>query len=165
MLVPARAARAEIRTARRRASGRSWASSIFSSVSRHFTGARIGLNEFPDKDLPLSAVPASRAWPAEGLARVPYWIYQDEDVYRREQERIYRDDTWNFLGLEAELPEKGDFKTTFVGEMLVVVAREETGAIRCFENCGAHGGALLCLAYRGDAEEIGCVYSDWTYDV
>jgi len=113
----------------------------------------------------LSAPPASRAWPSEGLARVPYWIYQDEDIYRREQERIYRGDAWNFLGLEAELPEKGDFKTTFVGEMPVVVTRDESGAIRCFENRCAHRGALLCLADRGNAKEIACVYHNWTYDL
>src|SRR6266513_2467138 len=161
----ARAEQAEIRTARPRTAGRSRASSRFSWVSRHFTGARIDLNEFPDKDILLSADPASRAWPSEGLARVPYWIYQDEDVYRREQERIYRGDAWNFLGLEAELPEKGDFKTTFVGEMPVVVTRDESGAIRCFENRCAHRGALLCLADRGNAKEIACVYHNWTYDL
>src|SRR5256714_826546 len=161
----ARAEQAEIRTARPRTAGRSWASSRSSWVSRHFTGARIDLNEFPDKDILLSADPASRAWPSKGLPRVPYWIYQDEDVYRREQERIYRGDAWNFLGLEAELPEKGDFKTTFVGEMPVVVTRDESGAIRCFENRCAHRGALLCLADRGNAKEIACVYHNWTYDL
>src|SRR5262245_51048256 len=65
--------------------------------------------------VPTSA--ASRTWPAEGLTRVPYWIYQDADVYRREQERIFLGDTWNFVGLEAELPNPGDFKTTYVGEL------------------------------------------------
>ena len=113
----------------------------------------------------MSAVPESRVWPSEGLTRVPYWIYQDEDVYRREQERIYRGDAWNFLGLEAELPEKGDFKTTFAGEMPVVVTRDETGAIRCFENRCAHRGALLCLKDRGNVKEIVCVYHNWTYDL
>src|SRR6266566_9345636 len=140
----AHAAQGEIRTARWRAAGRSWASLTFSSVSRHFTGARIALNAFPDKAILVSAGTESRAWPVEGLARVPYWIYQDETIYAREHERIYRGDTWNFLGLEAELPEKGDFKTTFAGEMPVVVTRDETGAIRCFENRCAHRGALLC---------------------
>ena len=113
----------------------------------------------------MPAVSEVRAWPAEGLARVPYWIYQDEDVYRSEQERIYRGAAWNFLGLEAELPEKGDFKTTFAGEMPVVVTRDESGAIRCFENRCAHRGALLCLADRGNAKEIACVYHNWTYDL
>ena len=49
----------------------------------------------------MSAVPESRSWPEEGVTRVPYWVYQDERVYRLEQERIFRGATWNFLGLEA----------------------------------------------------------------
>jgi len=107
----------------------------------------------------------SRTWPAEGLARVPYWVYQDESVYALEQERIYRGATWNFLGLEAELPKAGDFKTTFVGELPVVVTRDEKGAFNCFENRCAHRGALLCLKDRGNAREIACVYHNWTYDL
>ncbi|HET7765763.1 MAG TPA: Rieske 2Fe-2S domain-containing protein [Burkholderiales bacterium] len=113
----------------------------------------------------MPAVTESRAWPAEGLARVPYWVYQDEAVYAREQERVYRGATWNFVGLEAELPNAGDFKTTFVGEMPVVVARDEKGALNCFENRCAHRGALLCLKDRGSAKEIACVYHNWTYDL
>jgi len=113
----------------------------------------------------MPAVTESRTWPREGLARVPYWIYQDEDVYAREQERIYRGAAWNFLGLEAELPAPGDFKTTFVGEMPVVVTRGDDGAINCFENRCAHRGALLCLKDRGSAKEIACVYHNWTYDL
>jgi phenylpropionate dioxygenase-like ring-hydroxylating dioxygenase large terminal subunit len=113
----------------------------------------------------MSAVPELRAWPAEGLARVPYWVYQDEDVYAREQECIYRGATWNFLGLEAELPQAGDFKTTFVGDMPVVLARGGDGELNCFENRCAHRGALLCLADRGNAKEIACVYHNWTYDL
>ena len=26
-----------------------------------------------------------RTWPSEGATRVPYWVYQDEDLYREEQ--------------------------------------------------------------------------------
>ena len=113
----------------------------------------------------MSAVAESRTWPAEGLSRVPYWVYQDEAIYAREQERIYRGATWNFVGLEAELPEAGDFKTTFVGEMPVVVTRDEKGELRCFENRCAHRGALLCFKDRGHAKEIACVYHNWTYDL
>ena len=43
-------------------------------------------------------------WPAEGLTRVPYWVYSDRDLYEEEQARIFRGPTWNFLCLEAELP-------------------------------------------------------------
>ncbi len=44
----------------------------------------------------------TRHWPAEGLTRVPYWIYSDPDIYDAEQERIFQGATWNFLCLEAE---------------------------------------------------------------
>jgi anthranilate 1,2-dioxygenase large subunit/terephthalate 1,2-dioxygenase oxygenase component alpha subunit len=107
----------------------------------------------------------TRAWPAEGLTRVPYWIYQDDDIYRREQELIFRGATWTFLGLEAELPGRGDWKTTFVGDMPVVVARDANGALHAFENRCAHRGALLCLKSRGNSKEIACVYHNWTYDL
>jgi hypothetical protein len=30
------------------------------------------------------------SWPAEGATRVPYWVYQDEALYRDEQEKIWR---------------------------------------------------------------------------
>jgi phenylpropionate dioxygenase-like ring-hydroxylating dioxygenase large terminal subunit len=105
-----------------------------------------------------------RDWPAEGATRVPYWVYQDEDVYRQEQERIWRGKTWNYLCLEAEVPEPGSFITTFVGEMPVVVARDAKGAVHAFENRCAHRGALICMQARGRAERFNCIYHNWTYD-
>ena len=105
-----------------------------------------------------------RAWPAEGVTRVPYWVYQDEDVYREEQARIFRGPTWNYLCLEAELPEPKSFVTTFVGDMPVVVARDPNGALRAWENRCAHRGALVCMQQRGTAERFSCIYHNWTYD-
>ena len=106
----------------------------------------------------------ARTWPPEGVTRVPYWVYQDADLYRREQERIFRGPTWNFLCLEAELAEPGSYLTTFVGEMPVVVTRDSRGALHAFENRCAHRGALICIKARGKAERFACVYHNWTYD-
>ena len=106
-----------------------------------------------------------RTWPPEGVTRIPYWVYQDEDIYRREQERIFQGSTWNFVGLEAELPNPGDFKSTFVGEMPVVVTRGQNGEMNAFENRCAHRGALICIKERGSAKEFACIYHNWTYDL
>ena len=76
---------------------------------------------------------ASRAWPAEGLTRVPYWVYQDEALYCREQERVFRGETWNFLGLEAELLGSRAHRATFVGDTRVVVTRDANGLLEAFE--------------------------------
>ena len=103
-------------------------------------------------------------WPAEGATRVPYWVYQDAEVYREEQQRIWRGRTWNYLCLEAELPAPKSFVTTFVGEMPVVVTRDAGGALHAFENRCAHRGALICMQARGSAERFNCIYHNWTYD-
>jgi anthranilate 1,2-dioxygenase large subunit/terephthalate 1,2-dioxygenase oxygenase component alpha subunit len=106
-----------------------------------------------------------RSWPAEGLTRIPYWIYADRDLYDEEQARIFRGDTWTFLCLEAELPRPNTFRTSNLGDMPVVVTRDQDGAIHAFENRCAHRGSLLCLKAGGEAREIVCVYHNWTYDL
>src|SRR5262245_31451176 len=105
-----------------------------------------------------------RSWPAEGATRVPYWVYQDEELYREEQKKIWRGKTWNYLCLEAELPQPKSFVTTFVGEMPVVVTRDAKGALHAWENRCAHRGALVCMQPRGTAERFSCIYHNWTYD-
>src|SRR5258706_3357915 len=105
-----------------------------------------------------------KTWPAEGATRVPYWVYQDEEIYRAEQERIFRGPTWSYLCLEAELPRPKSFLTTQVGDMPVVVARDPQGRLRAFENRCAHRGALICMQARGEAERFSCIYHNWTYD-
>ena len=57
---------------------------------------------------------AGRIWPA-GLTRIPYWVYTDPDVLALEQKRLFEGPVWNYLCLETELPNIGDYRTTFVG--------------------------------------------------
>ena len=63
-------------------------------------------------------------WPAEGPSRAPYWTFVDPATYEREQQRIFRGSAWHFLGLEAEVPEPGSFKTNRVGDTPVVLTRD-----------------------------------------
>lgn len=107
----------------------------------------------------------TKPWPADQLTRVPYWVYADQSLYQMEMERIFRGDTWSFLCLEADLPRPNTFRTSYLGDMSVVVTRDAEGKIHAFENRCAHRGALLCLKERGDAKEIACVYHNWTYDL
>ncbi len=105
------------------------------------------------------------AWP-HGLTRVPFWVYQDKALLQAEQQRVFEGPVWNFLCLESEIPEPGDWRATVVGSMPVVVARDTDGTIAAFENRCAHRGALICLddAGRG-AKDFHCVYHAWRYDL
>jgi anthranilate 1,2-dioxygenase large subunit len=107
---------------------------------------------------------APGVWPA-GLTRVPYWVYRDPDVAHDEQTRLFEGPVWNFLCLETDIPNPGDYRTTFVGAMPVVVVRTEDGGIAAFENRCAHRGALICLDNHGKGKkDFSCVYHAWTYD-
>ncbi len=115
--------------------------------------------------IPAALEAGSRDWPAEGLTRVPYWVYQDPDVHRTEQRRIFEGPVWNYVCLESEVPGPGDFRTTHVGAMPVIVVRGEDGVIRAFENRCAHRGALIALEDSGKVRRFQCVYHAWTYDL
>jgi phenylpropionate dioxygenase-like ring-hydroxylating dioxygenase large terminal subunit len=114
-------------------------------------------------DAMMDRIP-SRLWPA-GLTRVPYWVYADGDVLAAEQKRIFEGPVWNYLCLEIELPNVGDYRTAFVGSMPIVVVRAEDGELCAFENRCAHRGALLCLEDSGNVKDFQCVYHSWRYDL
>ena len=64
---------------------------------------------------------------------MPDWVFTSDEIYRRELDRIFHGDTWNYLGIEAEIPNKGDFKIGYVGANPVVVVRGGDGAIHALK--------------------------------
>jgi anthranilate 1,2-dioxygenase large subunit len=111
------------------------------------------------------AEPERLVWPADGLHSIPDWVYTSELVYEREVERIFHGRSWNFVALEAEIPDTGDYKRSYVGPTPVVVSRAEDGSIHVFENRCAHRGAEFCRNSRGNNKEFVCPYHQWSYDL
>ena len=105
------------------------------------------------------------AWPGDDLTRIPDWVYTDQDIYNREVERIFHGRTWNYVALEAEVPNPGDFIRSNVGPTPVVVARAEDGSINVFENRCMHRAAEYCRELSGTAKEFVCPYHQWTYSL
>ena len=104
-------------------------------------------------------------WPAEGVRRIPYWVYTDTGVYDLEQHRIFQGPTWNYAGLEAEIPHPSDFKSTFVGDCPIVIARSKDGTLHGFVNRCAHRGSAVCRSRYGNAKDFTCIYHQWRYDL
>jgi anthranilate 1,2-dioxygenase large subunit len=97
---------------------------------------------------------------------VPYWAFQRDDIYRNEQQLIFRGNCWNYLCMEGDVAKAGDFRTAFVGDTPVIVARDADGEVYAFENRCAHRGALICLDDHGsERKDFSCVYHAWTYDL
>jgi anthranilate 1,2-dioxygenase large subunit len=104
-------------------------------------------------------------WPSNGISEVPFRIYTDQAQYDREQERLFKGETWNYLCLEIELANPGDYVTTTVGEVAVLVVRGKDGAVNAFVNRCVHRGNLLCLERQGNVKEFSCIYHGWVYDL
>jgi salicylate 5-hydroxylase large subunit len=98
--------------------------------------------------------------------RVPFRVYEDPEIYRLEMDRIFYGPTWNYVGLECEIPNPGDFRRNYIGEREILMVRTEKGEIAVMENRCAHRGAQICQALEGNAgEALMCPYHQWTYSL
>ena len=112
-----------------------------------------------------AASPYASVWPSGNASRIPYASYVDPQLYRRELDRIFYGRHWSYVGLECEIPNPGDFKTTFVGERAVILVRDTKGGLNVVENHCAHRGVRFCQASHGNAKEFVCPYHQWNYDL
>lgn len=102
-------------------------------------------------------------WEGGGTSRIPFAVYTDEELHRKELERFFYRGHWCYVGLEAEIPEPGDFKRTVVGERSVILVRGADGAIHVVENVCAHRGMQFCRERHGKKKEFVCPYHQWSY--
>ena len=114
--------------------------------------------------LPDQLDAGTHRWPSAGMTRVPSWIFSDQAVYDRERELLFRGPTWNYVALSCEIPNPGDYKRNWVGDLPVVVARADDGSANVFVNRCAHRGVMFCQTPRGNAKTFMCPYHQWTYD-
>lgn len=104
-------------------------------------------------------------WPEDGVTRVPYVVYSDPDIYAAEQGAVFRGKTWSYLAIDEEIPEPGDFKTTYLGENPIIICRDKSGAVNAFVNRCSHRGSIVCMKERGNVKFFTCPYHNWVFDL
>ncbi|RYX95995.1 MAG: salicylate hydroxylase [Comamonadaceae bacterium] len=107
--------------------------------------------------------PADIQWESGGSSRIPFMAYVDPDQHKKELERFFYKSHWNYVGLDAEVPNTGDFKRTVVGERSVIMVRDADGGISVVENVCAHRGMQFCRERHGNKKEFVCPYHQWSY--
>lgn len=107
--------------------------------------------------------PIKPIWGFDNTSRIPFEAYTSDDIHQQELEKLFYNDHWCYVGLEAEIPEPGDFKRTVVGERSVIMVRGEEGDISVIENVCAHRGMRFCREKHGNAKSFTCPYHQWNY--
>jgi len=101
--------------------------------------------------------------PQAGVFRVHRDVYADPEVFELEMTHIF-ERTWNFLGLESQLPKLHDFITTHIGRAPILVTRDARGRLGAFLNVCRHKGSIVCRTEQGNAKHHTCPYHGWVYD-
>jgi len=91
-------------------------------------------------------------------------VHFDEGLYRREAERVFGR-AWLVVGHADMVRKPGDYVTSYMGEVPVILVRDIAGTIHVLVNRCAHRGNQVCLFDRGNARAFTCSYHGWTYDL
>ncbi len=111
----------------------------------------------------MNTFPEQLHWESDGTSRIPFMAYTDAELHKKELERFFYTKHWNYVGLEAEVPNAGDYKRTVVGERSVIMVRDADGGISVVENVCAHRGMQFCRERHGNKKEFVCPYHQWSY--
>ena len=93
-----------------------------------------------------------RAGLDEGYTLPAAW-YTSDEVFARERRRIFGR-AWQYVGLTEQVAQPGDFFTTALGEVPVLVVRDERGDLRAWINVCRHRGSTLVLDACGSRKTL-----------
>src|SRR5437879_4986634 len=95
---------------------------------------------------------------------LPAAWYTDPAFFEREKTRIFRK-SWQYVGLTEQVAQPGDFFTCTMGDVPIVVTRDESGELRALINVCRHRGSELVLQACGNRKTLQCHYHAWTYNL
>jgi phenylpropionate dioxygenase-like ring-hydroxylating dioxygenase large terminal subunit len=94
--------------------------------------------------------------------RVHRRVYTDPALFDLEMDRLFGR-AWLLLGHDSQIRQPGDFFTTRMARLPVIVVRHADGAIHVLVNRCAHRAARICETASGNARQLVCPYHGWTY--
>jgi anthranilate 1,2-dioxygenase large subunit len=103
-------------------------------------------------------------WPGNNYSLTPAEAYISQALFDEEQEKVFRGPTWQILGAEAEVPNSGDFQSSYIGTTPIVLHRAHDGSLNAYVNRCAHRGARVLRELRGNQNYPTCPYHNWRYD-
>ncbi|WP_280658996.1 Rieske 2Fe-2S domain-containing protein [Geodermatophilus sp. DF01_2] len=100
--------------------------------------------------------------PEAGIYRADRRIFTDEEISELEMTSIF-EGNWVYLAHESQLPNPGDYFTTYIGRQPVVTTRDKNGELHCLINACAHRGAMLRRRKTDNRMTLTCPFHGWTF--
>ena len=95
-------------------------------------------------------------------ARVHSSVYVDSEIFQLEMQRIWGR-SWIYVGHESQVKNPGDFYTTTLATLPVIVIRDaKSKVINVLQNRCGHRGAIVAQQQYGNAKLLRCPYHGWT---
>lgn len=101
--------------------------------------------------------------PEDGVYRVRRGVFTDEELFELEMKHIF-EGNWIYLAHESQIPEIGDYFTTYIGRQPVVISRDKQGELHCLINACSHRGAMLCRRKTDNRTTFTCPFHGWTFN-
>ena len=79
-----------------------------------------------------------------GIYRANRRIFTDEDIFELEMKHIF-EGNWIYLAHESQVPNPGDYFTTYIGRQPVMITRDKNGELHCLINACAHRSLASAL--------------------
>ena len=94
--------------------------------------------------------------PAEWYASPAIFAVENANIFRK---------SWQYVGHFGQVGRAGDFFTARLGDIPIVVTRNESGVLRAMANVCRHRGSEVVLECAGNRKTLQCHYHGWTYDL
>lgn len=101
--------------------------------------------------------------PANGVFRANRSIFTDEELFELEMKYIF-EGNWVYLAHETQIPNVGDYFTTYIGRQPIVISRSKDGNLNALINACSHRGAMLCRRKTDNRTTFTCPFHGWTFN-
>ncbi|MGY2746841.1 Rieske 2Fe-2S domain-containing protein [Arthrobacter sp. UYCu723] len=98
-----------------------------------------------------------------GIYRVDRGIFTDEDIFELEMKHIF-EGNWVYLAHDSQIPNVGDYFTTYIGRQPIVISRNKEGDLNALINACSHRGAMLCRRKTDNRTTFTCPFHGWTFN-
>lgn len=98
-----------------------------------------------------------------GVYRMKRSVFTDEELFELEMKYIF-EGNWVYLAHESQIPNVGDYFTTYIGRQPIVISRNKEGQLNALINACSHRGAMLCRRKTDNRTTFTCPFHGWTFN-